>query len=582
MTSPLPSDKGGRRPPALRLSSPPSHRHIPTDELSAEDQQLEVGEDDSELAVDVDEELVLANGDSDDDDEHDRRGGGQNGKKASRFSLPSLGRKKGGRYSRVIPEGGELSTRNTSDSGRRAAAAAVAAVTSVTSALSSSASPSSSLPPPPSATTSIKSCLTVSNCCLCLVFSLTMFISGFVGWTIARHSLQQPSAASHPTTIVVSLDGFRSSYYSAYPELSPNLHSISKAGVYVRRLVPAFPSSTFPNHYTLMTGLLPPEHGILANRMYNAQTGLSFETGSNSTLDPVWWKGEPLWVTARRWGLKTAALQWPGTDVLIDNQRPDIWSLYNHSLPASQLLDTVLGWLDNQSCQLCLLYFPDVDRAGHQGGPNSPLVQAAVQLVDGLVGQLIAGLSSRGLLDSVNLVVLSDHGMTAVNTTVDSSTTHYIDDYVNDTALYRLVDWGANAALLPLCSPACAQQLYNNLTAIPNVTVYWNDSIPDALHYSHNPLIQPILIVCDLGFLVTDRGSQHQLNLSGAHGYLPWLEGMSALMTLRGPSLVQSYSGSELAEVHSVDVYALLCYMMRIAPAVNDGNITQWIPLINV
>ena len=315
-------------------------------------------------------------------------------------------------------------------------------------------------------------------------------------------------------------------------------------------------------------------------------------------------------------------LNWPGSDVAVEGGRPTVWAAYNGSLSDDQRVDRLLQWIDTEACILCMLYFrshtpahtpaqrpqlavgvipspppplrcvaalSEVDAAGHLAGPNSTEVAAAVASVDASIGRILNGLRSRGLLSTVNVLVVSDHGMTSVSFNgTDSPNFLFIDDYYADTD-YVLVDNGANALVLPQ-SAATAQALFEALGRMPNATVWWasrddlppggdaSTILPAGLHYSDsdNPLIPPIIVTAEEGFQVTNRSAVYKE--MGAHGFDPSLPDMAAVMALMGAAVAMP--GQVLDEVRAVDIYALMCALLAIPPATNEGDLTQFIPLL--
>ena len=568
----------------VRLSSstststpPPPRASHPTSPLPSDpDLQLAVDEgDDDELPIEIDQELVALSSD-DDDDGHDhrdtgrkkkggKRGVGEEGRRKARFSLLELGRKSKGKYSQV-----------TATVETRPASTAAPASISSSSSPSSSGSHASFSSSSPSALSSVRSCVTLFNCVLCAVLCLTLFVAGYIGWTIG-HRGSSPYSLNRPRLLVISMDGFKPSYITDFFASTPNLRSLMSSGISASRLNPVFPSSTFPNHFSLVTGLYPPSHGIVANRMYNASSDEYFDVRSTA-IESHWWLGEPVWCTAKKWGVSTAVLNWPGSSTVIEGRLPDIWAPYNNSIPDNDRIDRLLAWIDADACTLCMVYIATVDQVGHRYGPNSTEVGDAVAAVDAAVGRLLVGLRNRGLLDAVNVLVVSDHGMADVSSHDTPLTGQpqflFIDDvYTGDD--YTLVESGANAHVLPL-NDSTKDKLFANLSSMPNATACWSVDLPPSLHYSGNALIQPILVRATQGFLITDRA--HTYNESGAHGYDPSLPDMGAVMIAAGAGVRSS--GVLLGEVQTVDVYAVMCALLGILPSKNEGDITQFIPHI--
>ena len=215
---------------------------------------------------------------------------------------------------------------------------------------------------------------------------------------------------SERSVILVSLDGFRWDYRDKTD--TPALDFLVTEGVAAQALVPAFPSKTFPNHYTQVTGLYPSEHGIVGNSFYDPELGESFDM---SATDSKWWGGEPIWITAAKQDRMTATMFWPGSETEYDGLRPHHWQPFNGSLSNTSRVDWLLAWFDEDPRpHFSTLYFSDTDHAGHVHGPDSSAVEAAIREVDRDLGRLLIGLDARHLLDQVDIIVVSDHGMTEV------------------------------------------------------------------------------------------------------------------------------------------------------------------------
>src|SRR5262249_7116376 len=226
------------------------------------------------------------------------------------------------------------------------------------------------------------------------------------------------SRGAGPSTdpvILISIDGFRADYLDR--GLTPTLASLAASGVHADALKPSFPTLTFPNHYTIVTGLYPDHHGIVNNRMVDPATGKRFVYNDRTTTsDPSWWGGEPLWVSAENQGKHAATMFWPGSDVPIDGVRPEHCRRFDGKMPPAARVDQALAWLDLPSGQrpdFMTLYFEQVDHQVHEHGPDSTEADAALREVDAALGRLLDGLRQRGLADAANLVIVSDHGGTA-------------------------------------------------------------------------------------------------------------------------------------------------------------------------
>src|SRR3954465_12292434 len=218
-----------------------------------------------------------------------------------------------------------------------------------------------------------------------------------------------------PTLILVSLDGFRPDYVDEFQ--TPNLHWIRDHGAHAKYMIPSFPTKTFPNHHTIVTGLYPAHHGIIANYMYDPDLGESFNKKNPAAMkDPRWWGGEPIWVTAEKQGLRTAPLMWPGAMVERTGMRPTFTEAYDQQATPNDRVDKLVSLLDepvSHRPQLLTLYIDVVDQAGHDFGPRSQQVSEAVRQSDGGPGRLMTAVKDRGVEERVNVIVVSDHGMSS-------------------------------------------------------------------------------------------------------------------------------------------------------------------------
>jgi predicted AlkP superfamily pyrophosphatase or phosphodiesterase len=231
--------------------------------------------------------------------------------------------------------------------------------------------------------------------------------------------------------ILVSLDGFRDGYARRYD--APALDRMARTGTKADYLKLAFPTKTFPNHYTLVTGQYPARHGIISNNIYDPAFDASFSLGNTEAIrNARWWGAEPIWVTAEKQGLTAATYFWPGSEAAIGGVRPTYWRRYDGSVPGAERVDQVLQWLDRPPSErpdLVTLYFSAVDGAGHAEGPRSPAVAEAVTAVDGYLERLYDGLRARGQAEKVNVIVTSDHGMAPLS----RERVIFLDDYLTGT-----------------------------------------------------------------------------------------------------------------------------------------------------
>ena len=374
-----------------------------------------------------------------------------------------------------------------------------------------------------------------------------------------------------PTVILVSVDGWRWDYADKAP--APNLRRLMARGVRAENLIPTFPSKTFPNHYTIVTGLYPGHHGVVANTIRDPETGRTFtQRDAREQRDPMWWGGEPIWVTVQRAGQRAATLFWVGSEAPIMGMQPRYWKAYDDSYPPNDRVDQVLRWLDLPAAErptFLALYFSDVDSAGHAAGPDSTEVREAIRAADGYLGRLVRGVERRGLTESVNIVVVSDHGMVDVN--VDDVVV--LDDYVAPADV-DVVDLNPTLGLIP--ASGRDEAVYRALaTAHPRLKVYRKQATPERWRYRDHPRIPPIVGVVDEGWQVLRRGTVAAIRAKGGrttgglHGYDPELLSMRGVFVAAGPAFRR---GVRVPAFENVHIYNALAQILRVPPAANDGD----------
>lgn len=376
-----------------------------------------------------------------------------------------------------------------------------------------------------------------------------------------------PSAPGPPSgpLVLVSFDGFRADYLDRFSP--PRLIDYFAGGVRAEALIPIFPSKTFPNHWTIVTGLYAEDHGIVANRMVDERTGDRFAMGDPSEFESRWWGGEPIWVTAERQGRVAATMFWPGSTVPIGGVLPTYYREYEHKLPNDRRIAQVMEWLDLPPARrpsLVTLYFADVDDAGHYQGPDSPETEQAVRAVDEAFGLLIDGLAARGLLAGATVVVVSDHGVTAVS----PDRVIYLDDYLDLDAV-EVHDWSPVLALRARDGNHAA--VVRALSGRhPALTVYLREQVPERFHYRDHPHIAPVVGLAAEGWQIGQRG-RAQAWMKGQHGYDNQRRSMWGIFLARGPGVAESRRVPAFEAVH---VYQLLCALAGLRPAENDGSLS--------
>lgn len=394
--------------------------------------------------------------------------------------------------------------------------------------------------------------------------TLVTLLLALVGATAAA----QPA---HPV-ILVSMDGFRPDYLAR--GVTPNLNHLAATGARAEGMRPSFPSVTFPNHYTLVTGMRPDHHGLVDNVMRDpAISDERFTLGNAAAVtDRRWWdQAEPVWVTAERNGIRTATMFWPGSEADIHGVRPTIAPKFDGKLPAAQRVDTLLSWLDQPQQQFgfLTLYFDDVDHAGHEFGPDAEQTTQAVALVDQAIGRLVAGLEARHI--DANLVIVSDHGMAPVST----ERVIRLQD-IAPKGSYEEVVSGSYAGLnaKPGHDAELAAAL---LQPHPHLQCWRKQEIPARLAYGKNARVPAFLCLADPEWSVVFNDKSAAKVKGGKHGYDNLAPEMAATFIANGPAFKP---GVLVPSFDNVDVYPLLMRLLDVTPLPSDGDITPLLPAL--
>jgi predicted AlkP superfamily pyrophosphatase or phosphodiesterase len=399
-------------------------------------------------------------------------------------------------------------------------------------------------------------------------------VVAFVAALSACHQSPRQIQATTPTSplILISLDGFAADYWTLHPDVMPNLQRLRREGVFAEGLIPVFPSNTFPNHYTLVTGLYPAQHGMVNNEFFDSKIGTFFRyTQDTAVRDSRWWSGEPVWVTAIKQGKLAATSFWIGSEAEIGGVRPTYWRPYDIRLPFEPRLEELTAWLKKPAEQrpsFIALYLEETNGAGHRFGPNSAELAAAIKLVDARIGEVLRKCAELGY--TPNVVVVSDHGMTAVNPARVST----LEDYIDVNAV-QIETEGSVVGLRP--SDGNLEHLMNQVRRIPHAKAYRLTDLPSRLHMSENPRLSPVWILPDEGAHVVKRSTLARLQkrypetgyIPGDHGYDPALRSMHGLFVAHGPAFRR---GVTLRPVENIHVYNLLCAVLGITPAPNSGD----------
>lgn len=377
------------------------------------------------------------------------------------------------------------------------------------------------------------------------------------------------SAQDSQHVILVSFDGFRHDYVTKYNP--PNFREFIKNGVSTPGLIPSFPSKTFPNHYSIVTGLAPGNHGLVDNLFYDQENKVTYEMGNRKLVEqPRYYGGVPLWVLARQHGMKSASYFWVGSEVSDSSRRPDYYYRYNESVPNGKRVDQVIKWLsleEKQRPRFIALYFSLVDTEGHNSGPDSELTKESVLEADQLLGKLVDGVQKTGL--PVNIVVVSDHGMYKLARKDETwITLADLFDITNPAVIYK--NNGAHVHLYtsdPDSLFAILKKKENHFTVLRKL------DYPEQWQYQ-NARTGDLLLLAHPGFYIQATrpfGPGRNAGTSfGVHGYDPFTTPeMRGIFYAAGPAIK---SGVVIPAFQNVHIYPFIAEILGITPPKTDGE----------
>jgi alkaline phosphatase D len=367
-----------------------------------------------------------------------------------------------------------------------------------------------------------------------------------------------------PYLVVLSLDGFRWDYCDMYH--TPNLDKIRQRGVKAEYVQSSYPTVTFPNHYSMATGLYPDRHGIVNNTFYDAAKGDTFTISNRRQVeDPDYWGGEPVWVTAETQGVNSAVFYWVGSEAPVKGIHADFWKKYDGKVPFAQRIDTVVSWLqlpESIRPHLVMWYISEPDHTGHVYGAESEEMRAVVHELDSLVGVFTDKISRLPQADKINVIITSDHGMTDIS----PERVVYLSDYVRPEWLER--QFNHSVGLL-YTWPEHREQVWQALQDVPHISAYKKEEMPERFHYGSNPRIGDIVVIPDCGWLLMDDQQSKFPSIRGTHGYDNECGDMDMIFFAYGPAFKQSYTQPAF---RNIDLYNLMSHILGLRPAHNDGD----------
>lgn len=406
---------------------------------------------------------------------------------------------------------------------------------------------------------------------LILVVSLLLVACG-------KPAVVAPAQVETPpdtTLLIISIDGLRHDYLTLHQ--APMLSELAAGGVHIKQLQPVFPSKTFPNHYSLVTGLHPQKHGVVDNSMYDPATGRHFALNRpKEVADGFWWQGEPIWITAERQGVTAATYFFPGSEAEINGTRPTYWFPYQHSTPNRERTEQVLAWLalpDAERPKVITLYFSDVDSAGHGFGPASTQVHKALADIDAEIAYLVNTLKARQQFANINLIISADHGMAEVD-----QRKHIIVDTLFEASLAQYVTFSREIiSVFPKegQEDALYQQIAQRYQP-EQMRLYRKNEIPERFFYQQHPRIAPIVLLAEKPWIFVRRSllpglkaDPSYLQARGSHGYDNTDPDMQGMLIAHGPAFK---THTEVQRLSMVDLYNVMASVIKVTPAENDGD----------
>ena len=381
--------------------------------------------------------------------------------------------------------------------------------------------------------------------------------------------VNRPEHRARPHLVLVSADGFKPEYLDR-PDL-PNVRRLVQRGTRAKGMTPVFPSLTFPNHYSLVTGLLPARHGIVNNTFYDPARRQTYSLSDRAAVeDGTWYGGEPIWVTAERQGMVAACFFWPGSEAAIQGIRPSYWKRYDAAITGEDKVAAVVDWLrfnDERRPHMITMYFSEVDSASHLGRLDAPGVADAIRSLDRYIGQLLDGVDALPIRDRVYLLLTSDHGM--IETSL--AQTIRLESLVDLRGV--LAFGGPVAALHVTDGRRRPRELRDAINAtLAHGRAYLRGELPARFAFRTNPRAGDVVIVMNEGWTIAvgQRRSTRASDRWGAHGWDPALPSMQATFVASGPGI---RAGATVGTVRNIDVYPFMAEALGLrAPPNLDGR----------
>ena len=392
--------------------------------------------------------------------------------------------------------------------------------------------------------------------------------------TESTPTVNSKASLKKPYVILISLDGFRWDYVEKY--VPPHLTNLINNGVKAESLIPSFPSKTFPNHYTIATGMYPDKHGIIGNSFYSNKKKLIYKIGDREMVeDGAFYGGDPIWVQADKADMVSASYFFVGSEADIQGIRPTYYKVYDGKIKNKTRVAQVIDWLalpEKERPHLITLYFSDMDDVGHKYGPNNEKeLKKALFDLDENLGALFKGTQATGL--SINIIIVSDHGMTELSTSNLIPT-----ESIENDSLFSAIDNGAIVNIHPKKGVEIDTVFKFLKQKEAHFKVYRTEDTPGFEYKPKNKDWGTFQLLPDFGYYFNKRkriASIHKNNIKriGVHGYDPKYEDMHGIFYANGPAFKKAYEVPSLKNIH---IYPLICEILELEiPDTIDGELKQ-------
>ncbi len=370
-----------------------------------------------------------------------------------------------------------------------------------------------------------------------------------------------------PYLIILSMDGFRWDYTDAVN--TPNFDKIAKMGVKAESMQVSFPSKTFPNHYTLVTGMVPDHHGIVNNTFYAPEYDEVYSLRNREAVqNGKFYGGEPIWNTAEKQGVKAASYFWVGSEADIQQMHPSYYKVYDHDFDFYQRADSVIAWLsleEDKRPHMISWYVSEPDGVGHHEGPRSTKADSVVQELDHLLGYFMDQLEAHPLGKKVNVIVTSDHGMESIS----EERSLYFEDYLKEEWIQYAL--GGNPIWNILAAEGCQDSIFRALDTVQGLSIFRNPEVPKSLSYGTNERCLDFTVLADSSYSILESQPKRGY-IKGTHGYDIRNKDMNAIFYAYGPAFKNGYQQPMFS---NTSIYPLMCQILDLVPAPNDGDFKE-------